>query len=74
MGHKSNQGKHAVKLENFDDVSDLSVAIIVVGHDFYRDNLKQILSKCKTPPILMDIPNLFINEYKQYENLIYWNL
>lgn len=64
-----------VQLEEFDALDDLSVAIIVVGHDFYREvGLGELLKKCKKPPIIMDIPNLFIDEYKQYGDLIYWSL
>jgi UDP-N-acetyl-D-galactosamine dehydrogenase len=64
-----------VTLNEFDDLSELSVVIITVGHDFYREvGLKKILSKCKKNPIIMDIPNLFIKDYKQFKDLIYWNL
>lgn len=65
---------HEVPLERFDEINDLSIAIIIVGHDFYRTKLKQIMSKCRNPNILMDIPNIFIEESQQYENLIYWSL
>jgi len=68
------QDMQGVSLENFDEINALSIAIIIVAHDFYRTNLKQILGKCNNPKILMDIPNLFIDDYQQYENLIYWSL
>ena len=60
--------------EHFHDLGELSVAIIVVAHDFYINKLEQIVRMCKTPTILMDIPNLFIKEHHQYKNLTYWNL
>ncbi len=63
-----------VKLNRFEDMKDLSVAIIAVGHDFYRDQFNEILRHCKEPKILMDIPNLFINDSKSTKNLTYWNL
>jgi UDP-N-acetyl-D-galactosamine dehydrogenase len=72
--HNPTEKLHGVHLEHFDEMNNLSVAVIVVGHDFYRTNLKEILFKCKKPAILMDIPNLFINETKQLKKLIYWNL
>lgn len=69
------QEVHNVALEQFDDISELSVAIIAVGHDFYRKlGLKKILSKCKENTVIMDIPNLFVDEYKPFKNLIYWHL
>ena len=64
----------AFNLERFEDMKGLSVAIIAVGHDFYRDKLNDILKHCQKPKILMDIPNLFINDVKSCNNLIYWNL
>ena len=64
-----------VQLEPFDALNELSVVILAVGHDFYRKaGLKKILSKCTKNTVIMDIPNLFIEEYKQFKNLIYWNL
>lgn len=72
--HKANQEDQKFTLENFDEINHLSVAIIAVGHDFYRDHFQQILEKCKRPAILMDIPNLFMNAHQSHNNLIYWNL
>jgi UDP-N-acetyl-D-galactosamine dehydrogenase len=72
--HKDLHGEHKITLEDFDNLNDLSLAIVIVAHDFYRDNLKQILSKCTTPKVLMDIPNMFIQEAKKYKDLIYWSL
>ena len=63
-----------VHLDRFEDMNDLTVAIIAVGHDFYRDKLEEILKQCKEPKILMDIPNLFVNLAKPNKKIIYWNL
>lgn len=69
------QEVHNIKLEQFDDLNELSVVIIAVGHDFYRQiGLEKILSKCKKNTVVIDIPNLFVDEHKQFKNLIYWNL
>ena len=74
LEHRISKDTHGFQLEKFDELNDLTVAIMVVGHDFYRDNLHQLLGKCRNPNILMDIPNLFIDEYTPCTNLIYWNL
>jgi len=64
-----------VELKPFDELTDLSVVIIAVGHDFYREvGIKKILSKCHKNPIIMDIPNLFIDDHKHCNDLVYWNL
>ena len=55
-------------------MSGLSVAILTVGHDYYRDRMQQILCACNDPKILLDIPNLYIEEHKKFQDLIYWNL
>lgn len=74
MEFKNTQKLYKINMESFDEIKDLTVAIVVVGHDFYQDKLQQILGKCKQTKILMDIPNLFIEESKNIKNLIYWNL
>lgn len=64
-----------IKLDKFENVKNLSVSIIAVGHDYYKKiGLETFLLKCKQPNVIMDIPNLFATEHKQYKNLIYWNL
>ena len=75
LDHSQSADTFKFKLENFDDIDELTVAIIAVSHDYYRDiGLKKMLSKCKKPRIVMDIPNLFVQDAKQSEHLIYWNL
>ena len=71
---KTDQEKHNIKLEDFDQIHDLSVAIIVVGHDFYQHKLPDILHKCKNPKVVIDIPNIFIDDHPQYKDIVYWNL
>ena len=66
---------HHIQLEEFNALQDLSVVIIAVGHDFYRNlGINKILKISKTPHVILDIPNLFINEAKKMKSLIYWNL
>lgn len=66
---------HNINLEKFSSLKNLSVVIIVVGHDYYRNlGLKKILTISKNPHVLIDIPNLFGNESKQIKDLVYWNL
>lgn len=62
-----------LKLEKFNNMSNLSLAIVAVGHDFYRDKLQIILDNCKYK-MLMDIPNLYIDQHFNHKDLIYWNL
>ena len=67
--------EHGLNMESFAEVSNLSVAIISVAHDFYRDvGIKGILSKCNKNAVIMDIPNVFVEEHKQFKDLIYWSL
>lgn len=64
-----------VKLMPFDKLTELSVAIIVVGHEAYRTmGLQTIVSRCKSGGIVMDIPNLFVDDHQQFSDLLYWNL
>ena len=63
-----------IQLENFEQLKCLSVSIIVVGHDFYHKQLQNILQKCKAPQVVMDIPNIYIDDFWQFPNMIYWNL
>ncbi|MDX2345886.1 MAG: nucleotide sugar dehydrogenase [Legionella sp.] len=62
-------------LDDFDKIKDLSVAIIAVGHDFYRDlGFKKFTTCCKKKAIIMDLPNLFIDKHTPDTHLLYWNL
>jgi len=66
---------HNVNLEKLTSLKNLSVVIIVVGHDYYRDiGLKNILKSCKSPCVVMDIPNLFVHERDTFKDILYWNL
>ena len=59
----------------WEDISQLSVVILLVGHAAYRElGLSAFLAKAKKPPILMDIPHLFIAEQSALEKVIYWSL
>jgi UDP-N-acetyl-D-galactosamine dehydrogenase len=65
----------AISLTDFEHMRDLSVAIIVVGHDAYQEQgLKQILSCCGPTPVVLDISNLFVEQAREFPSLIYWNL
>jgi UDP-N-acetyl-D-galactosamine dehydrogenase len=64
-----------LKNEEFEKINNISVAIILVGHDFYREvGIEKFLEKMGKQKIIMDIPNLFIDCYKKYENIQYWSL
>ncbi|ASQ44589.1 UDP-N-acetyl-D-glucosamine 6-dehydrogenase [Legionella clemsonensis] len=67
--------KYQLDLIEFEDMQDISVAILIVQHDFYRDKgLQQFVNKFKSTGLIMDIPNLFVKEEKNFDNVIYWNL
>ncbi len=64
-----------IVLDKFSDINNLTVAIILVGHDSYTEfGLKNFIKKCKAPAIIMDIPSLFFKEKDNISNLIYWSL
>jgi UDP-N-acetyl-D-glucosamine/UDP-N-acetyl-D-galactosamine dehydrogenase len=69
------QEVHGVPLVSFDALHELSVIIITVGHHFYREaGLKTILSKGNQHQVMMDIPNLFIDEHQAFHEIVYWSL
>ena len=73
--HDLESHQSPVVLNEFKDMENLSVAIILVAHDFYKEaGLKTFIDKCVKPAIVMDIPNLFVNEGRALEGIIYWNL
>lgn len=70
--HKPNKIIHVC---SFDDIESLDMAIIFVNHDFYKkQGLKSFIKKCKTPGLIMDIPNLFVDDKAQHQNIKYWHL
>lgn len=65
----------SVSLTPFEAMQDLTVAILAVGHDYYKNiGIEKIIQKCKKPPIIMDIPGLFMKKAKSINQLIYWKL
>jgi len=69
------KNKYHVELLNFDEITELSVAIIVAQHNLYRETgLDPFLAKFKGKQIIMDIPNLFIDQKSHLTDAIYWNL
>lgn len=67
--------KHHVTLEHFDEIHDLSAVLLLVGHDYYKKiGFNELLNKCGPKKMIMDIPNLFIEEFQAYQPLIYWSL
>lgn len=67
--------KYGIELIDFDELNNLSAAIIVVGHEYYAkmgyDNFVRKLGNHK---IIMDIPNLFIDHYNDHAGVNYWCL
>jgi UDP-N-acetyl-D-galactosamine dehydrogenase len=70
--------KYGHELLAFEEIQNLALAVVVVGHDFYRKvGLHSILAKLSQPKILMDIPNLYIDEIAESskkKSVTYWNL
>ncbi|MDI9819353.1 MULTISPECIES: nucleotide sugar dehydrogenase [unclassified Legionella] len=70
------QNRYGVDLQEFNTIQDLSVAIIIVQHDFYREmGLEKFITRFSKTGLLMDIPNLFIEEGNNLDSpIIYWSL
>ena len=67
--------KYNVELKDFEEIKELSVAIVVVQHNFYRDaGVDSFLEKMQSKGVLMDVPNLFVTQKSHFKNIIYWNL
>lgn len=67
--------KHGYTLLDLDEMHDLTAVIIVAGHDYYREvGLQAILKCCKEYPIILDIPNLFVDEKDTLHDVNYWSL
>lgn len=61
--------------DTWEEMNNLSVAIILVGHQFYKkQGLKNFTNKCKNPAVILDIPNLFVEDSKSHHDIIYWSL
>ena len=58
----------------FEDIHDLDVCMIFVGHDYYKKlGLQSLLERCRSPYLCMDIANLFYDSDKP-KNIYYWHL
>jgi len=74
IDHLKEGCKHII-LDEFENMQDLSIMILLVDHDFYRDlGLKLLSKKCKQPSIIMDATNLFIKEGPSLKDSVYWHL
>jgi UDP-N-acetyl-D-mannosaminuronate dehydrogenase len=73
--HSIIKTKYPVEIDRFEDLNNLSVIIIAVGHDPYKKiGLDGFIKKSKQPAIIMDLSNIFVDEARAYEQLIYWGL
>ncbi|HBB53030.1 MAG TPA: nucleotide sugar dehydrogenase [Legionellales bacterium] len=62
-------------MKNFDDIQNLDLAIIFNNNLFYEEKgLETFIKKCKPPGLIMDIPNMFINDSQQKQLKQYWHL
>lgn len=64
-----------LEITPLEKLEKIQVAIIVSGHTWYKEQgLQTILRSCASHPIIMDIPNLFVDTHQTYSNIIYWSL
>ena len=67
--------KYKIELKEFDDMKELSAVILTVGHDYYREiGMEKFLDQFLDKKIIMDIPNLFIEQFRDVQQLDYWSL
>ncbi|MCE3045100.1 nucleotide sugar dehydrogenase [Legionella sp. 16cNR16C] len=67
--------KYDIHLVDYEEVNTISAAIVVVGHDYYRQKgLQSLVMKCERPAVIMDIPNLFAEEKLDEPGVFYWGL
>lgn len=64
-----------IPLTPLEDMKNLTVAIIAVGHDYYKKmGLDKMLAQCGNPRVLIDIQGIFREEAASKSDLIYWKL
>lgn len=69
------QTKYSIECKPFEDINKISVAVLIVPHDFYRQQgLEKFLTKFSGKKIVIDIPNLFIEQAPLIDDLLYWSL
>lgn len=66
--------KYGITLSNFTAIDNISVALVLVGHDFYQQTGLGKIAEKMAHPIVMDIPNLFINDVAKCVRMSYWSL
>ncbi|STX29742.1 protein capL [Legionella beliardensis] len=67
--------KYHFDLIEFDQMNDIDIAIIINAHHLYcQASMEGFAAKFSEKVIIMDIPNIFANEAKNYPNIVYWNL
>lgn len=67
--------KYKIPVEEFKEMQDLSIGILLVQHDFYlQQGFEKILAKLCKNGILMDIPNAFFDKKHIAGKIRYWSL
>ncbi len=60
---------------DFENLRDLDVVILAVGHDFYKNlGPTALLKQFNQPKIFMDIPGLFYSDKEDFKGVHYWSL
>lgn len=67
--------RYGITLKSFEDMEDLTLAVLVTGHQFYKEKgLEPFLKKLNTPMLFMDIPSMFSDASRAFPSLEYWSL
>lgn len=67
--------EYRLNVVDFDEMKDLDIVILAVGHDFYKARgLPALLSQFNQAKIFMDIPGLFYQQKQDVKNTQYWSL
>lgn len=75
FSNKIQKNHMTVPMKNFDNIQNLDLVIIFNKNLFYeKKGLNVFIQKCKPPGLVMDIPNVFINDGQQKELKQYWHL
>ena len=67
--------KYQLKLNEFEEIKGLTMAIILVGHNYYLEKgIQGLIERLESPRIIMDIPNSFSTQASAFPEVIYWSL
>lgn len=69
------QKKYNLQLNELEEMQELTLAIVVVGHDDYKKaGVGFFIPMLQSPKVLIDLPNLFVDCKETTKELVYWCL